>query len=102
MDQHALYLEIVVHKTEIKTLFVDEDSNNWSQSVILENKTCGTLPGASPFLKMVELITFDQNYSNRSQKFSTKCNRSQNSELSLLEVLNITENKILSYTKQKY
>ena len=30
-DRHVLYLEIVVHKTEIKTLFVDEDSNNWSQ-----------------------------------------------------------------------
>ena len=30
-DRHVLNLEIVVHKTEIKTLFVDEDSNNWSQ-----------------------------------------------------------------------
>ena len=29
-DQHVLYLNIV-HKTEINSLLVDEDSNEWSQ-----------------------------------------------------------------------
>ena len=29
-DRHVLYLEID-HKTEIDTLLVDEDSNEWSQ-----------------------------------------------------------------------
>ena len=73
-----------------------------SHCVICMYETRGTLPGAPPFLQMLELIAFDQFYSRVVFAGSTKCNGNQNSELHLVEVLNVTETKIQSYTKRKY
>ena len=77
-DRHILYLEIVVHKTEIKTLFVDEDSNNWSQGN----------------MKFLSLMHFDKSVSktiSTSAKYHVILNKIININLFLSEFYSVNE-----------